>query len=176
VTGGPNALVRSRQGKFHGWPACWGPDGPPVSPPIQPPSRPNRVSDPHRIVAICELDLVTLQSSESSNCTRTGGRSTTLSRCPLTASHSRLRNAAADLQDVASVKKRHPADLAAYVVGFSQTDTCWSLSLVNGSRFHPLQRSRNLIPASSAIKSSSEGHTYRNGTEKRSTCPSTISR
>ena len=37
---------------------------------------------------------------------------------------------------------------------FSQTDTCLSLSLVNGSRFHPPQRSRNLIPASRAIRSS----------------------
>ena len=33
------------------------------------------------------------------------------------------------------------------------------LSLVNGSRFQSLQRSRNVIPASRAIRSSSEGHT-----------------
>ena len=39
--------------------------------------------------------------------------------------------------------------------GFSQTETCDVLSLVNGSRFQPPQRSRRLIPASSAIRSSS---------------------
>jgi hypothetical protein len=43
--------------------------------------------------------------------------------------------------------------------GFSQTETCFVLSLVNGSRFQPLQRSRNVIPASRAIRSSSDGHT-----------------
>jgi hypothetical protein len=32
------------------------------------------------------------------------------------------------------------------------------LSLVKGSRFQPLQRSPSVIPASRAIKSSSEGH------------------
>jgi hypothetical protein len=42
---------------------------------------------------------------------------------------------------------------------FSQTETCLVLSLVNGSRFQPLQRSRSVIPASRAIRSSSEGHT-----------------
>ena len=42
---------------------------------------------------------------------------------------------------------------------FSQTETCWVLSLVNGSRFQPLQRSRSDIPASRAIRSSSAGHT-----------------
>ena len=41
--------------------------------------------------------------------------------------------------------------------GFSQTETCWRLSLVNGSRSHPLQRSRKRSPASSAIRSSSAG-------------------
>jgi len=50
--------------------------------------------------------------------------------------------------------------------GFCQTETCLSLSLVNGSRFHPPQRSRSSIPASRAMRSSSEGHTYRNGNEK----------
>ena len=33
------------------------------------------------------------------------------------------------------------------------------LSLVKGSRFQPLQRSRKVIPASRAIRSSSDGHT-----------------
>ena len=50
------------------------------------------------------------------------------------------------------------------------------LSLVNGSRFHPLQRSRSLIPASCAIRSSSAGHTYRNGIEWSSKRPSTSSK
>ena len=43
--------------------------------------------------------------------------------------------------------------------GFSQTETCLLLSLVNGSRFQPLQRSRSVIPARRAIRSSSAGHT-----------------
>ena len=43
--------------------------------------------------------------------------------------------------------------------GFSQTETCLELWLVNDSRFQPLQRSRSVIPASRAIRSSSEGHT-----------------
>ena len=43
--------------------------------------------------------------------------------------------------------------------GFSQTETCLRLSLVNGSRFQPPQRSRSVIPASRAIRSSSDGHT-----------------
>ncbi len=42
---------------------------------------------------------------------------------------------------------------------FSQTVMCLVLSLVNGSRFQPLQRSRKFIPASRAIRSSSDGHT-----------------
>ena|SRR5258708_5759993 len=40
-----------------------------------------------------------------------------------------------------------------------QTETCLVLSLVNGSRFQPLQRSRSVIPASRAIRSSSDGQT-----------------
>ena len=47
--------------------------------------------------------------------------------------------------------------------GFSQTETCWLLSLVKGCRLHPSHRSRSRIPASWAIRSSSDGHTYRNG-------------
>jgi hypothetical protein len=43
--------------------------------------------------------------------------------------------------------------------GFSQTETWPVLSLVNGSRLQPLQRSRRVIPASRAIRSSSAGHT-----------------
>jgi hypothetical protein len=62
---------------------------------------------------------------------------------------------------VTNVSKRHPAESGRYVSGFSQTDTCWPLALVNGSLFHPSQRSRSLIPASSAISSSSAGQTYR---------------
>jgi hypothetical protein len=41
----------------------------------------------------------------------------------------------------------------------SQTETCPVLSLVNGSRCQPLQRSRSSMPASCAIRSSSTGHT-----------------
>jgi hypothetical protein len=42
---------------------------------------------------------------------------------------------------------------------FCQTETCCLLSLVKGSRFQPPQRSRRVMPASRAIKSSSAGHT-----------------
>ena len=42
---------------------------------------------------------------------------------------------------------------------FSQTETWLLLSLVNGSRCQLLQRSRKVIPASRAIRSSSDGHT-----------------
>ena len=47
------------------------------------------------------------------------------------------------------------------------------LSLVNGARDQSLQRSRNDMPASRAIRSSSDGHTERNGAEKVSNWPST---
>jgi hypothetical protein len=42
---------------------------------------------------------------------------------------------------------------------FSQTDTCVLLSLVKGSRVQSLQRSRKDIPASRAMRSSSDGQT-----------------
>jgi hypothetical protein len=42
---------------------------------------------------------------------------------------------------------------------FSQTDTELPLSLVKGARVQSLQRSRNLIPASRAMRSSSDGQT-----------------
>jgi hypothetical protein len=43
--------------------------------------------------------------------------------------------------------------------GFSQTEMCCRLSLVKGSRFQPFQRSRRVMPASCAIRSSSVGQT-----------------
>jgi len=43
--------------------------------------------------------------------------------------------------------------------GFSQTDTCCLLSLLKGSQFQSLQRSRKVSPASRAMRSSSDGHT-----------------
>ena len=54
------------------------------------------------------------------------------------------------------------------MAGFSQIETCWPLSLVKGSRVHPSQRSRSRSPASWAIRSSSAGHTYRNGIDQYS--------
>ena len=42
---------------------------------------------------------------------------------------------------------------------FSQTETWLVLLLVNGARLQSFQRSRKVIPASRAIKSSSDGHT-----------------
>ena len=41
----------------------------------------------------------------------------------------------------------------------AQTETCLVLSLVKGSRFQLDQRSRRVIPASRAMRSSSDGHT-----------------
>jgi len=40
---------------------------------------------------------------------------------------------------------------------FSQTDTCALLSPVNGAPLQSLQRSRKVIPASRAMRSSSDG-------------------
>ena len=42
---------------------------------------------------------------------------------------------------------------------FCHTETCEPLSDVNGSRFHPAQRSVSRMPAIRAIRSSSAGHT-----------------
>ena len=42
---------------------------------------------------------------------------------------------------------------------FVQTETWEVLSLVNGARAHPLQRSRRVMPAIRAMRSSSDGHT-----------------
>jgi hypothetical protein len=56
-----------------------------------------------------------------------------------------------------SVRERHAP--AAPTGQFSQTETCFGLSPVNGSLFQPPQRSRNVIPASRAMRSSSDGHT-----------------
>jgi len=44
---------------------------------------------------------------------------------------------------------------------FSQTEMWLRLSLVKGSRFQSLHRSRDVIPAVRAIRSSSDGETYR---------------
>lgn len=51
-----------------------------------------------------------------------------------------------------------PSRVRLYAV-VAQTEMCWRLSLVNGSRFQSLQRSRKVIPASCAIRSSSPGQT-----------------
>ena len=51
--------------------------------------------------------------------------------------------------------------------GFSHTDTCCSLSAVNGVRSQSAHRSFSRRPAIRAIRSSSAGHTYRNGIEPR---------
>jgi hypothetical protein len=56
-------------------------------------------------------------------------------------------------------RRRRGVDPVAQSPGFSQTETCLVLSLVNGSRRQPAQRSRRVIPARRAIRSSSAGHT-----------------
>jgi hypothetical protein len=56
---------------------------------------------------------------------------------------------------------------------FCQTETWLLLSLVKGSRFQSLQRSRKVIPASRAMRSSSDGHTWRCDDDLVSSCPST---
>lgn len=45
--------------------------------------------------------------------------------------------------------------------GFSQTEMCEVLSEVNGDRSQSDQRCLSTMPANLAIKSSSDGHTYR---------------
>ena len=55
---------------------------------------------------------------------------------------------------------------------FSQTETCLRLSPVNGFLLQSSHRSRSRIPARRAIRSSSDGHTYRNGIELYSPRPS----
>jgi hypothetical protein len=45
----------------------------------------------------------------------------------------------------------------------SHTEMCFLLSPVKGARSQSAHRSRNLIPAISAMRSSSAGHAYRNG-------------
>jgi hypothetical protein len=67
--------------------------------------------------------------------------------------------------------RRHGRSAAA--AGFSQTDTWVVLALVNGARVQSLQRACNDIPASRDIRSSSDGHTWRNGAERVSSWPST---
>jgi tetratricopeptide (TPR) repeat protein len=59
-------------------------------------------------------------------------------------------------------------------LGFSHTEREGRPSLVNAAPTAPTLTS--VIPASCAIRSSSAGQTYRNGTEKRSSLPSTTSR
>ena len=60
-----------------------------------------------------------------------------------------------DVQRVAAGHVRSLCERA----GFSQTEMCARLSLVNGSLCQPLQRSRKRMPAIWAIRSSSAGHT-----------------
>src|SRR5688572_33252983 len=48
---------------------------------------------------------------------------------------------------------------------FAQTETCFLLSLVNGSRFQPAHRSCSRMPAMWAMRSSSAGHTLRKVSE-----------
>jgi hypothetical protein len=58
------------------------------------------------------------------------------------------------LAGLAAGRRRRDQD-----AGLSQTETWFRLSPVKGSRFQPLLRSRKRMPASSAIKSSSDGQT-----------------
>ncbi|SHK26653.1 hypothetical protein SAMN05421803_116122 [Nocardiopsis flavescens] len=55
---------------------------------------------------------------------------------------------------------------------FSHTDTCFSLSSPNGVRCQSSQRCTSRMPAIRAIRSSSAGQTYRNGTDRRLPLPS----
>ena len=52
-----------------------------------------------------------------------------------------------------------PRALTQATAGFSHTDTCCSLSAVNGARSHPDHRSFKRSPAIRAIRSSSAGQT-----------------
>jgi len=76
---------------------------------------------------------------------------------PRAADRSRSRRECSPSPDGQSGRRRDAASSGQGV--FFQTETCRRLSLVNGSCFHPLQRSRSSIPASCAIRSSSAGQT-----------------
>ena len=52
----------------------------------------------------------------------------------------------------AFLEKRKPDLDPRSLQGFSQTETCWPLSLVNGSRIHPSHRSRSRIPVSCIMR------------------------
>jgi hypothetical protein len=52
-----------------------------------------------------------------------------------------------------------PSPLIAGYGAFTHTETWLGLSLVKGARCQSLHRARNVIPASRAMRSSSEGHT-----------------
>ena len=67
-----------------------------------------------------------------------------------------------------------PRPAAGQLTGFSQTETCCPLALVNGCCVQPSQRSRSRSPAIRAIRSSSAGHTYRNGIVANSPRPPAI--
>jgi hypothetical protein len=58
-------------------------------------------------------------------------------------------------------------------LGFCQTEIWLGLVLVKNSRFQLLHRSRKAIPARRAMRSSSDGHTFRNGAENVLVSPST---
>lgn len=60
--------------------------------------------------------------------------------------------------DTKGGRRLKPDPISSYAV-FSQTEMWLLLALVKGSRFQSLQRSRKVMPASRAIRSSSDGHT-----------------
>ena len=70
-------------------------------------------------------------------------------------------------------RDRHHSSFGAGYSDFCQTEMWLRLSLVKGSRFQSLHRSRKAIPARRAMRSNSDGHTLRNGAEKVLVSPST---
>ena len=76
-------------------------------------------------------------------------------RCPQTSTHPVCRLATCRY----SARNRRQIGHRAGGSGFSQTETCRVLSLVNGSPVQPSHRWRRRRPASWAIRSSSDGHT-----------------
>lgn len=64
-----------------------------------------------------------------------------------------------EVQSVADLEPSEPGYGAGVFAVFSQTETCFVLSLVKGVRSQSPHRWLSVIPASRAMRSSSEGHT-----------------
>jgi hypothetical protein len=75
-------------------------------------------------------------------------------------------------EEIAYMRSHPLARLIAGYVAFSHTEMCVRLPRSKASRCHPPHRFRSRIPARRAMRSSSDGQTYRCGEEKVRSSPS----